>query len=115
MKRLACFVLILALLLALAACGEPDPNAGLYEATSVNIEGINLSVESIFDGSISIELKNNSRAVMTMGGEDYNLKWSLDGTALSIIASDATMTGTLENNIIVLDISGYSVTFVRTD
>ena len=41
MKRLACLILAMAMLLALAACGgEPDPHAGVYEAQSAEMSGI---------------------------------------------------------------------------
>lgn len=117
MKRLVCFVLILAMLLALAACGgAPDPNAGVYSATTAEMSGISLDVNSVYEGGLSFELKNGGRAVMTMGGKDYNLKWELDGTDLKIIASDTELTGTLSDGVMVLDMgSGVTVTLVKTE
>ncbi|MCR5663598.1 MAG: hypothetical protein K6G17_01820 [Oscillospiraceae bacterium] len=114
MKRLTCLILVLAMLLALAACGgEPDPNAGVYKATTAEMSGISLDVDSLFGEDLSIELKNGGRATMTMKGQKYSLRWELVGTDLCITASDGTLTGSLENDIIVLDMSGATVTFVR--
>ena len=117
MKRLTCLILALALLLALAACGgEPDPNAGTYVAQTGEMSGISIDINSVYDGGLSFELKNGGRAVMHMGGEDYNLKWTLDGDAVTIIASDTELTGTLADGTMVLDMgSGVTVTLTRTD
>lgn len=115
MKRLTCFVLILAMLLALAACGgEPDPNAGVYVAETAEMSGISISVDSVFDGGLRFELKNGGRAVMSTGGQDYNLRWALDGEDLTITAADTTLTGTLADGVMILDMgSGVTVTFSK--
>lgn len=53
---------------------------------------------------------------MHMGGEDYNLKWTLDGENLTIIASDTELTGTLVDGTMVLDMgSGVTVTLTKAD
>lgn len=58
MKRLACLILVFAMLLALAACGgEPDPNAGTYEAQTAEMSGISIDVNTVYDGGLSFELK----------------------------------------------------------
>ena len=117
MKRLACLILVLAMLLALASCGgAPDPNAGVYEATTAEMSGISLDVNSVYDGGLSFELKDGGKAVMTMDGKDYNLRWKLDGEDLTIIASDTELTGTLSDGTMVLDMgSGVTVTLVKTN
>lgn len=117
MKRLACLILALAMLLVLAACGgEPDPNAGVYEAQSAEMSGISLDIDSVYKGGLSFELKDGGRAVMTMGGQDYNLRWKLDGEAITIIASDTELTGTLADGTMILDMgSGITVTLIKTD
>ncbi len=115
MKRLACLILALAIILALAACGgEPDPNAGVYKATTAEMSGISLDVNTVYEGGLSFELKDGGKAVMTMDGKDYNLRWKLDGEDLTIIASDTELTGTLAEGTMVLDMgSGITVTLVR--
>ncbi len=113
MKRLACLILVLAMLLALAACGEPDPNAGVYVAKSCEYSGMSLEVESIFEGGLSIELKNAGRGVMTMNGENYNVRWSLEGENITISDSSGELTGTLVGDTMTLDISGVMFTLVR--
>ena len=115
MKRLPCLVLALAMLLALAACGgEPDPNAGVYVAETAEMSGISISVDSVFDGGLSFTLKDGGRAVMSTGGQDYNLRWALDGEDLTITASDTTLTGTLSGGVMVLDMGdGVTITLSK--
>ncbi len=117
MKRLACLILALAMILALAACGgEPDPNAGVYKATTAEMSGISLDVNTVYEGGLSFELKDGGKAVMTMDGKDYNLRWKLDGEDLTITAADTELTGTLADGVMVLDMgSGLTVTLVRSD
>ena len=113
MKGLTCFVLILAMLLALAACGgEPDPNVGVYVAETAEMSGISISVDAVFDGGLTFNLKDGGRAVMTTGGQDYNLRWALDGEDLTITAADGEYTGTLADGTMVLSMGeGVTITF----
>lgn len=115
MKGLTCFVLILAMLLALAACGgEPDPNVGVYVAETAEMSGISISVDSVFDGGLTFNLKDGGRAVMTTGGQDYNLRWALDGEELTITAADGEYTGTLVDGTMILHFSSdVTVTFSK--
>ena len=114
MKRLACLILALALLLALTACGEPDPNAGVYVAVTAEMSGISISVDSVFDGGLTFNLKDGGRAVMTTGGQDYNLRWALDGEDLTITAADGEYTGTLADGTMILRFSSdVTVTFSK--
>ena len=102
MKRLACLILILAMLLALSACGAPDPNCGVYKATTGTLGGITLDVDSVFDGGFSIELKDGGRATLSTGGNDYRVSWKLDGENVTVSGSDESMTGTLIDGTMIL-------------
>lgn len=117
MKRMACLILVLAILLALSACGgEPDPNCGVYKATTASMGGISIGVDSVFDGGFSIELKTGGKAVLSTGGSDYRVAWKLDGETITVSGSDASMTGTLSDGTMVLENvlgSGVDLTLVR--
>ncbi len=117
MKRFVSLILVLMLILALAACGgEPDPNAGLYEATTAEYAGFSLEVSSLYESGLSLELKDGGRAILTMDGTDYSVKWSLEGEALTITAADIELSGTLSDGSMVLDMGeGVSVTFSKTN
>lgn len=121
MKKILAVLLTAALVLSLAACGgssKPDPNEGVYKATSGEYGGISISIDKVFDGGFTLQLKSGGRAVLTTGGEDYNLKWSLDGKDFTLTASDSEYTGTLADGVLtlrnVLD-SGVNMTLEKTD
>ncbi len=115
MKRLAALTLVLALMLALTACGhEADPNVGLYEAQTVEFGGFQFDVEALYKGGLSLSLKENSQAVMILEGTNYSLKWKMEGETLSITAADMELTGTLSNGTMTLDMGEIgTVTFTK--
>ena len=120
MKKILAALMTVALVLSLAACGgsKPDPNEGVYTAKSGEYNGISISIEDAFKGGFTLELKSGGRAVLTTGGQDFNLKWSLDGKDFTLTASDSEYTGTLADGVLtlrnVLD-SGVNMTLEKTD
>ena len=116
MKKLAAILLVLALVLALAACGEPDPNLGTYKGTTVEMEGFTLPITEAWEKGFDIELKSGGWATLTIDGEDINVKWALNGETITITASDGEFTGTLIDGTIVLKNlldRGMDATFVK--
>ena len=116
MKKTLSILLAMLLLLSLTACGS-DPNEGVYEAKSAELGGISINVEKVFKGGFSVELKSGGKAVLRMSGEEYNVKWSLDGTAFKLTASDSEYTGTLSDGVIKLENilnSGVNMTLEKT-
>ncbi len=105
MKKVFALILMFALLLALAACGEsgePDPNAGLYEAESAQMYGLSIQISDVFEDGFSLELKNGGKAVFHFDGKDYNLKWTLDGEVFHAEGGGAVLDGTLSNGVMQL-------------
>ena len=105
MKKILAVLLAAALMLALAACGggRPDPNEGVYKASTGEWNGISIDVESVFDGGFVLELRSGGKAVLSTGGQDYNLKWALDGKDFTLTASDSEYTGTLADGVLKLE------------
>ena len=118
MKKLLSLLLTACLLLGLAACGSaaPDPNAGLYEADTVEALGMTLQAADVYENGLSIELKNGGKAVFRYEGKDYSMKWTLDGQSFTAKGGGAELKGTLANGVLrienLLD-SGVNITFVR--
>lgn len=105
MKKGFALLLMLAMLLAFAGCGEsgePDPNAGLYEAQSAQMYGLTIQIADVFEDGFSLELKNGGKAVFHYDGKDYNLKWTLDGDVFHAEGGGAALDGTLSNGIMQL-------------
>lgn len=118
MKRIVSLILLLALVLSLAACGssEPDPNAGVYEASTAEYSGITISIDKVFPDGFSLELKDGGKATFHYEGKDYGMKWNLDGTTFHAEGGGAELDGTLENGVMTLENvldSGVSITLVN--
>lgn len=102
MKRFTCLILVFALLLVLSACGEYNPNCGVYMATTGSLDGIPIDVDSVFGGGFFIELRDYGRATLTTDGNDYRVAWKLDGETLVIRGSDESYYGTLSDGTMIL-------------
>lgn len=118
MKRIICAILLLVLVFCLAACGEADPNCGVYVADKATYMGVTVDVTTIFKGGMTLELKNGGRAVLSYGDESGNLKWTLDGDQFSAKDSEGEVTGTLaDGEITLVNImdSGVDIHLVKQD
>jgi hypothetical protein len=120
MKRIVSLLLLIALIFALAACGseEPDPNAGVYEASTAEYSGITVSIDTLFPNGFSLELKNGGKATFHYDGKDYGMKWKLDGTTFHAEGGGAELDGTLSDGVMILKNvldSGVSLTLVNPD
>lgn len=116
MKKFVIILLIAALVLSLTGCSSAsDPNLGVYEARKASMKGVSLNVSEVYEGGFSVELKSGNKAVLHIDGEDYNLKWELEGTRFHLIAADTEFYGTLKDGTMKLPDfqgSGVDVTLV---
>ena len=98
---------ICALMTSLTACGNggasTDSNAGMYNATVVEMSGIKMDADEVYEDGIAIELRDKGKAKFIYEGEDYNMKWSLDGEDFSASGGGADLEGTLSNGTLVLE------------
>lgn len=101
-KTWIAFVLAVGMLVSLSACGgDTDPNAGVYQAESVQMFGVEVSADEAFGGSpLSIELQNASRAKFSYEGKSYNMEWWLEGNHFTARGSGTELNGTLSNGIL---------------
>ena len=119
MKKILLILLALSLALGLGACGGDsaayEPNAGNYEAVSAEMRGITVDVNDVLGEGFSLELKAGSKAVFHYEGKSYQMKWSLDDETFHAEGGGATLDGTLQNGVMVLQNvldSGVQITLI---
>ncbi|MDD6013435.1 MAG: zinc-ribbon domain-containing protein [Clostridiales bacterium] len=79
-----------------------DPNLGVYNATTAEMFGMEMDVTDVWEGGVSIELKAKDKCVFTIDGEQYNIKWTLDGSDIRIKGKGLDCEGTLNRGVLVL-------------
>ena len=107
--RAAALLLAALLLLSLAACGEPDPNAGTYVCTEITAQETVFGPEELFNGDVSLTLYSGGRGRIRLDGEAGDIRWTLQGAELLVDINDVPSFGTLENGVITLNLSGQDV------
>ena len=116
-QRTAALLLCALLLLALCACGEDDPNAGVYLCTGLRYGDQSFLPGEVYNGDVRLELRNGGRGRLTVGEHEGTLRWLLEGERLSIDMNGLLSPGTLRDGEITLDLldNGVVYTFVREE
>ena len=124
--KLISLLMTLMLVLALAACGgssggaaADDPNLGLYKMSSLMgfsleeyAEMLEITEEEAAD-SMTLELKADGKADMTIDGDVQTLDWSVEGDAITLTDGEESLEGTLADGTITLDIEGMEIVFTK--
>ena len=104
MKKLLAILLAMALLLSLAACGkDEDPHAGKYIGIAAEMMGMEMPMSEVYDGENYLELKSGGKGTLTLEGDSYKVKWSLEGEDLTVTVDGEDSDGTLKNGVISVD------------
>lgn len=121
MKKVLVVVLALAMIFALAACGDnapaanTDPNAGHYVCTELSMFGISLGVEEVYTNGAYVDLNDGGKGVINLDGDSFDLDWVLDGETITLTIEGTDSVGTLVDGTMVVDLLdlGMDCTFVR--
>ena len=117
MKKTIVILLTIAMLLSLAACGggEPDPNAGKYQGISAKALGLTMEMSEVYPGETWVELKSGGKGTVMLDGDDFPMKWTLDGEAITITVEDVDSVGTLADGVLTVDLMnmGVEMTFLK--
>ena len=115
MKRNAGWMLLAALCVLLCACraqgsAVPAVAAGRYSGESVCIYGGERTpMDEVYSGESYLELREDGRGTLCLGGDEAEFRWQLDGTALTLTSGRETCRGTLENGRIETDLFGADI------
>lgn len=118
MKKLLAIFLTLTMLLSLAACGgstEEDPNAGKYLGTTAKALGMTMEMSEVYPGETWVELKSGGKGTIMLDGDDFSMKWTLEGEAITITIEGVDSVGTLADGVITVDLMnmGVEMTFLK--
>ena len=117
MKKIVAILLTIAMLLSLSACGggEPDPNAGKYQGISAKALGMTMAMSEVYPGETWVELKSGGKGTVMLDGDDFPMKWTLDGEAITITIDGADSVGRLADGVITVDLMdmGVEMTFLK--
>lgn len=117
MKKRIAILLTLVMLLSLAACGggEPDPNAGKYQGISAKALGMTMDMSEVYPGETWVELKSGGKGTVMLDGDDFPMKWTLDGETITITVEGVDSVGRLADGVITVDLMemGVEMTFLK--
>lgn len=117
MKKIIAILLAIAMLLSLAACGggEPDPNAGKYQGISAKALGMTMDMSEVYPGETWVELKSGGKGTVMLDGDEFPMKWTLDGEAITITIDGVDSVGSLADGVLTVDLMemGVEMTFLK--
>lgn len=93
----------IALFKSLVAELDSDPNLGTYVATEAQMWNMQMDVNDVFDGGLTIELRENGSCTIYVGGTSGEGVWTLDNGILTVDDGNTPITGTLENGTMYLE------------
>ena len=116
-KRIVTLLLAVLALGLLTSCGEDAPDAGRYVCVAASAEGFTLEPEELYPKGAVLELGTGGRGLLTLGEESGSLRWSLNGTELTLNMGGERLRGTLLDGIIDLSLADGRVQlrFARED
>lgn len=117
MKKRIAILLTIVMMLSLAACGggEPDPNAGKYQGISAKALGMTMDMSEVYPGETWVELKSGGKGNIMLDGEEFPMKWTLDGETITITIDGVDSVGILADGVITVEPMnmGVEMTFLK--
>lgn len=122
-KRALAFLMALAMMVMLAACGGKNP-AGTYELSKMGDGSMEMTAEELSaiygrELDVTLELTEDNQFTLHMGimadgeGEAYSGTWELDGDALILNVEGEEASCTYDGKTIVMDMENVILTFAK--
>lgn len=122
-KRVLAFLMALAMMVMLAACGGKNP-AGTYDLSKMGDGSMEMTAEDLSaiygrELDVTLELTEDNQFTWHMGimadeeGEAYSGTWELDGDALILDVEGEEVNCTYDGETIVMDMEDVILTFAK--
>lgn len=127
-KQVLTFLMVLAMVISLAACGGGGGSgggnspAGTYQMTSMNSDGMEMTAEDLTamfgtEVKMTLEIKDDNSFVLDLGflveEESVSGTWEMDGDNLKLSAGGDSISVTYDGKTIVMDMDGEVITFEK--
>ena len=121
-KRVLTFLMAMAMIVSLTACGGNKGPAGTYKLTTMKSDGLEMNVEELaalfeMDIQVTLQLKDDNSFTLDMGilseGENTSGTWKMDGDSLILSVDGEELPVTYDGKTIVMDMDGESLTFQK--
>lgn len=106
----AAIVVILAIVLICCLGGKGDGAHGLYTADFYSYNG-----EKFYAEDEWLDLKKNGKGSAMFMGEEYSVKWELEGKKFTLIQDGDKYSGTLDKGLLTVDFDGVIYTYIQLD
>ncbi len=80
-----------------------DTNVGVWEAEQITMFGMTMSPEDIYEDGLSLELKSGGNCTLSFDGADFDIKYEIDGTDITLSDSTGDYEGTIEDNVLTIE------------
>lgn len=117
MKRMTCAALALLMILALCACGgekaPASPYLGTWTAVSARFGETDIDISEVFADGMVLELQDKGVCRLSLGEQSDPATWTATDGNLTVSDGQTDLLGTIDENAIVLEISGMYITLTR--
>lgn len=109
----AVVIAVLLIVLLGGGAGADDPNLGVYTAVSCIVDGEELKAKEFEDDYI--ELKSKGKATVSILGDEFDAKWSLDGKDFVLTFDGDEYAGTLKKGKLKIDFDDMEYVFEKSE
>ena len=112
MKKLTVILSAAVMTVCLMACGGKTADVtGTYSLYAIQQDDMCLKAEGMVDGSLILEAEG--KGSMVFDTESADLTYEVDGEKISVTSEGGTVTGTIKDGVVNIEIDGTGVYFAN--